>query len=545
MPISGGNRWTDFVRSYARHHNISYMCALSTPDCSASYKAGKQGEPKTRKEKKANAMMSAEDRPAPDRKEALGDIFESATPISGVNSPAVRQKLKNRGSLQKALENKQREHAQMSAEDRDAPEAPKSPPKAKKARKSVGRPRKYATVEEARIANIKQTAERKKAKTQARVGKGRKSATVSASFSRPYNADVGDPNPLNGGYRHYEPTTGTYREVPEGAMIALGRPTGGIANPFDWGYKIGHDIVGPALFGRGMSGGIANPFDWGYKIGHDIVGPALFGRGEGGYMSGGDWLSAIKGIGHALGKPFESIPVEALVGLGYRMTGGDWLSAITGVGHALGKPFELIPAEKLIGLGYSGGMELPSFFEDDANLPAGVAYPQAPQLTQEQIQQIQNYLNYMANMRGTPSRIPRKPAPPKKRGGMVNPFADSHAIIGPESGRPPFHTLPYPPRRPPVREAPNIIGRRPLGSDPRTWSPYSGGSVFGDYSSLIKHLVGHITDPKEPIDPKDFAGAKKLITGIEKVKKAVSKKGGVRIGPVPKNTFVGMNQQEY
>lgn len=527
MPISGGNRWTDFVRSYARHHNISYMCALSTPDCSASYKAGKQGEPKTRKEKKANAMMSAEDRPAPDRKEALGDIFESATPISGVNSPAVRQKLKNRGSLQKALENKQREHAQMSAEDRDAPEAPKSPPKAKKARKSAGRPRKYATVEEARLANIKQTAERKKAKTQARVGKGRamKSATVSASFSRPYNADVGDPNPLNGGYRHYEPNTGTYREVPEGAMIALGRPTGGIANPFDFGYKIGHDIIGPALFGRGMSGGIANPFDWGYKLGHDVIGPALFGRGEGGVMSGGDWLSAIKGIGHALGKPFESIPVEALVGLGYRMTGGDWLSAITGVGHALGKPFELIPAEKLIGLGYSGGMEMPSFFEDDANLPAGVAYPQAPPNSPVNVPNMtpEQMLDYLLTIARTASRIPKKKAPPKKRGGMVNPFADSHAIIGPESGRPPIRILPYPPPRPPVREAPNIIGRRPLGSDPRTWSPYSGGSVLGDYSSLINHLK----------------------TGIQKVKKAVSKKGGVRIGPVPKNTFVGMNQQEY
>jgi len=508
MPISGGNRWTDFVRSYARHHNISYMCALSTPECSASYKAGKQGEPKTRKEKKANAMMSAEDRPAPDRKESLGDIFESATPISGENTPSIRKKLKNRG----------REHAQMTAEDRDAPEAPKSPPKAK-ARKTAGRPRKYATVEEARLANIKQTAERKKAKTQARVGKAMKSATVSASFSRPYNADVGDPNPLNGGYRHYEPNTGTYREVPEGAMIALGRRTGGIANPFDWGYKLGHDVIGPALFGRG----------------------------EGGAISGGDWLSAIRGIGHAVGKPFESIPVEALIGLGYRMTGGDWLSAITGVGHALGKPFEYIPAEKLIGLGYSGGMELPSFFEDDSNLPAGVAFPQAPPNSPVTVPaQTQAQSDYLMSLIGIPSRHPKRKQPPKKRGGMVNPFADSHALIGPvESGRPPIHTLPYPPRRPPVREAPNIIGRRPLGSDPRTWSPYSGGSVFGDYSSLIKHLVGHITDPKEPIDPKDFAGAKRLITGIEKVKKAVSKKGGVRIGPVPKNTFVGMNQQEY
>ena len=536
MPISGGNRWTDFVRSYARHHNISYMCALSTPDCSASYKSGKQGEPKTKKEKKAREMMEAEDRPAPARKEALGDIFESATPISGSTSSVVREKLKNKGSLQKALNDKLREHAQMSAEDRDAPPAP-----AKKARKSVGRPRKYATVEEARIANIKQTAERKKAKTQARVGKGRKSATVSASFSRPYNADVGDPNPLSGGFSqvpfgmdydpitkkfkevtrpnavthsYYNPNTRTWKEVPAGEMVAFGRRSGGLVNPFDFGYKIGHDIIGPALFGRGMSGGLANPFDWGYNLGHDVIGPALFGRGEGGYMSGGDWLDAIKGIGHAVGKPFEAVPLEALIGLGYRMTGGDWLSAIRGIGHAVGKPFESIPVEALVGLGRSGGMEFDALV-DDANLPAGVAYP-APAPPNSPVTITPEQAQYIMSLMGTPSRHPPKKQPPKKRGGMVNPFAESHAIIGPESGRPPVHILPYPPRRRPVREALNI--RPALGSDPRTWSPTTGGNVFGDYSSLIKHL--------------------------EKGKKAVGKKGGTRIGPIPKNTFVGMNQYE-
>lgn len=515
MPISGGNRWTDFVREYARKNSISYMCALSTPDCSASYKSGKQGEPKTKKEKKAREMMEAEDRPAPDRKKGLGDIFESATPISGSIPPEQRKQLikSKKGALQKALEDKQREHAQMGAEDRDAPEAPKS--KAKKARKPAGRPRKYATVEEARIANIKQTAERKKAKTQARVGKGRKTATVSASFSRPYNADVGDPNPLSGGV---------------------------------------------------MSGGMPNPFDFGYKLGHDVIGPALFGRGM---MSGGDFLSAVKGIGHALGKPYEAIPIEKMFGLGrsggkgfnpfdlgYKLghdvigpallgrglSGGDWLSAIKGIGHAIGKPYEAIPLEKLVGLGMSGGMDMPSLFDDDDDAPAGPAYPAppvppAPALTQAQLQQLQQYL---MTLMGTPSRIPRK-QPPKKRGGMVNPFAESHAIIAPAPQKPEYHILPYPPRSRPVREAPNI--RPLLGSDPRTYSP-TGGSVFGDYSSLIKHLVGHITDPNEPIDPKDFAGAKKLITGIQKVKKVKQAKGGVRIGPVPKNTFVGMNQYE-
>jgi hypothetical protein len=29
--------WTDFIREYAKEHNTSYGCALSTPDCSKQY----------------------------------------------------------------------------------------------------------------------------------------------------------------------------------------------------------------------------------------------------------------------------------------------------------------------------------------------------------------------------------------------------------------------------------------------------------------------------------------------------------------------------
>ena len=33
-----GNPWIDHVRAYAKQHGISYMCAVSDPNCSKSYK---------------------------------------------------------------------------------------------------------------------------------------------------------------------------------------------------------------------------------------------------------------------------------------------------------------------------------------------------------------------------------------------------------------------------------------------------------------------------------------------------------------------------
>ena len=34
--------WTDHIREYAKKHGLTYACALSQPDCAATYKAKKE-----------------------------------------------------------------------------------------------------------------------------------------------------------------------------------------------------------------------------------------------------------------------------------------------------------------------------------------------------------------------------------------------------------------------------------------------------------------------------------------------------------------------
>ena len=160
MPLSGGgNKWTDHVRAFATSKGVSYMCAMSDPQCSATYKGRKPKMTKEqKKEKKENITMSMEDKPAPARGESLGDIFESATPFEGSTPPRVRAVLKNKGSLNKTLEKKLADQQGMLAEDvnRAVPDT-KGKPKGK-----AGRPAKYASAEEARQAKIANTIRRAK-----------------------------------------------------------------------------------------------------------------------------------------------------------------------------------------------------------------------------------------------------------------------------------------------------------------------------------------------------------------------------------------------
>jgi hypothetical protein len=49
MPLSGGgNKWTDHVRAFASSKGVSYMCAMSMPECSASYKGKGKGSRNTK-----------------------------------------------------------------------------------------------------------------------------------------------------------------------------------------------------------------------------------------------------------------------------------------------------------------------------------------------------------------------------------------------------------------------------------------------------------------------------------------------------------------
>jgi hypothetical protein len=186
MVLTGkGNSWTDHVRAFATKNNLSYMCAMSDPQCSATYKGAKpkravkavRSKPLTKKEKRENITMAMEDKPAPARKEALGDIFESVTPIEGFTSPTVRAILKNKGALNRALEKKLADQQGMLAEDVNRA-LPDTKGKATKA----GRPKKYADPEEARKAKIANTIRRAKE----RVGE-KKDAKMVARIDRAKN----------------------------------------------------------------------------------------------------------------------------------------------------------------------------------------------------------------------------------------------------------------------------------------------------------------------------------------------------------------------
>jgi hypothetical protein len=42
MLLGGGNKWTDFVRKWADDNKMTYLCAISNPEVSAAYRAAKK-----------------------------------------------------------------------------------------------------------------------------------------------------------------------------------------------------------------------------------------------------------------------------------------------------------------------------------------------------------------------------------------------------------------------------------------------------------------------------------------------------------------------
>jgi hypothetical protein len=94
MLLGGGNKWTDFVRKWADDNKMTYLCAISNPEVSAAYKVAK----KDLKEKV--------------KETSFADLKEKAVALASVGL------------------------------------APKKP---------RGRPKKYATEEEAKKAKLEQT----------------------------------------------------------------------------------------------------------------------------------------------------------------------------------------------------------------------------------------------------------------------------------------------------------------------------------------------------------------------------------------------------
>jgi len=63
------NRWTEWVKKWATDHDTTYGCALSQPDCKNEYRA-KYGNRKKLSQKQEKEMMGMEDFDAPAKKKA-------------------------------------------------------------------------------------------------------------------------------------------------------------------------------------------------------------------------------------------------------------------------------------------------------------------------------------------------------------------------------------------------------------------------------------------------------------------------------------------
>jgi len=96
------NRWVSFVKEFASKNNTTYGCALSNPECSQGYKA-KYGSSKKVSQKKSREMMGAEDTPAPERKESLGDIYGEPVNKGYITTPEFRKSLTPKNSIERML----------------------------------------------------------------------------------------------------------------------------------------------------------------------------------------------------------------------------------------------------------------------------------------------------------------------------------------------------------------------------------------------------------------------------------------------------------
>ena len=143
--------WTDFVKAFAKKHNVSYGCALSMPECSKEYREHRP-QKLNKKEKREVAGMEAEENTGATNK-VLRKKAEHKKRIV-----ALKSKL-NKNLAQTELIEKYKPYAEtkaMRGEDKDAPNITfhieELPTKKKR-----GRKQKYATKEEALKAKQEQT----------------------------------------------------------------------------------------------------------------------------------------------------------------------------------------------------------------------------------------------------------------------------------------------------------------------------------------------------------------------------------------------------
>ena len=183
MLSGGANRWTNWVKEFALMNNLSYGCALSTPECRNEYRE-KYGTRKKLTKKQEKEQMGAEEptgainkqlqkKAETKKKEHKGRVTEMKAKL---NKNLAKKEIIEKGKeLQERNQmgaedinqaknkkikkvKKPKQNIQLIIEEQEEePLEPLEPVKRKR-----GRPKKYETAEEARQMKIKNTIEAQK-----------------------------------------------------------------------------------------------------------------------------------------------------------------------------------------------------------------------------------------------------------------------------------------------------------------------------------------------------------------------------------------------
>jgi hypothetical protein len=153
------NAWVEHIKRFAREKGMTYGCALSDPECKATYKK----PPRPLTQKKERESMGAEDA------SAKAIVAEEKAKKSAHKARTTTMKAKvNKKQVEKQLV----ETMGMKGEDRDTPAPPSREPAQSNpeppAKKKGGRPKKYSTAEEAREAKRLMTKESDKRRKEAK-----------------------------------------------------------------------------------------------------------------------------------------------------------------------------------------------------------------------------------------------------------------------------------------------------------------------------------------------------------------------------------------
>jgi len=164
------NAWVEHIKRFAREKGMTYGCALSDPECKATYKK----PPKPLTQKKERESMGVEDA------SAKAIVAEEKAKKSAHKARTTTMKAKvNKKQVEKQLV----ETMGMKGEDKDALGTP-SQSVPEPAKKKGGRPKKYATAEEAREAKRLMTKESDKRRKEAKKATAKATAPITPAEAK-------------------------------------------------------------------------------------------------------------------------------------------------------------------------------------------------------------------------------------------------------------------------------------------------------------------------------------------------------------------------